>query len=221
MPTAAESRSEKMRPARCCIQRARQSVFLAYITIPFMVINYCAATRGRPEPGRKRGECQRVLSRGVYGFDTVNPRKNHHQSHPASDGNASSRARYGTLSRITMKTPSRDRCSLRALQDTETLSWVFQIRSYCKRTRPHRPYYPVSLLRYRVPLFYRLCANFFSVVCWFFRSFTPINIIKKAQYTSTVSVTSPRSPAHIHKVINRLCLILVGFACWPVSIFEA
>ena len=68
-----ESRSEKMRPARCCIRKEQQSVFLAYITIPFMAINYCAATCGRPAPGRKREECLRVLSRGVYGFDTANP----------------------------------------------------------------------------------------------------------------------------------------------------
>lgn len=73
MPTAGESRSEKMRPARCCIRKEQQSVFLAYITIPFMAINYCAATCGRPAPGRKREECLRVLSRGVYGFDTANP----------------------------------------------------------------------------------------------------------------------------------------------------
>jgi hypothetical protein len=175
----------------------------------------------KTRPGRKREECLRVLSRWVYGFDTPQSPQNHHQSHPASDGNASSRARYGMVSRITMKNPYGGRYGLLALQDTETLSGVFLIRSYCERIRPHRPYYPVSLLRYRVPpVFSYLRKLFFCRVPVFCR-FTPINIIKKAQYTSTVSVTSSRSPAHIHKVMNQLCLILVGFACWPVSISEA
>lgn len=48
MPTAEGSRLERMRPARRCIRREQRSVFLAYITIPFIAINYCAAKCGRP-----------------------------------------------------------------------------------------------------------------------------------------------------------------------------
>ena len=74
MPTAGESRSRKKCDQHDAVYGKSSNEFAWHtLPIPFMAINYCAATCGRPAPGRKREECLRVLSRGVYGFDTANP----------------------------------------------------------------------------------------------------------------------------------------------------